>query len=86
MMSNLVDLINAGSIIAGEELIWKRRAEEQAHIAVVNLDGSISTSDGMKHRTPSGAARHLNGGRPVDGWLTWKLKRTGRSISTLRNV
>ncbi|TSA21086.1 MAG: hypothetical protein D4R69_03770 [Actinomycetales bacterium] len=85
-MSNLIDLINAGSINAGEELIWKRRAENQGHFAVVNLDGSISTSDGIKHRTPSGAARHLNGGRPVDGWLTWKLKRTGKSLSSLRSV
>ena len=85
-MSNLVDLMNAGLINAGEELIWKRRAEKQAHHAVVNLDGSISTSDGIKHWTPSGAARHLNGGRPVDGWLTWKLIRTGKSLSSLRNI
>ena len=85
-MSRLIDLMNTGSIHAGEELIWKRRAENQVHLAVINLDGSISTSDGIKHRTPSGAARHLNGGRPVDGWLTWKLKRTGKSLSSLRSV
>jgi len=83
-MSNLNDLINSGSIVVGEELTWRRRTENQVHTAVINAGGSITTSDGKIHRTPSGAARHLNGGKPVDGWLTWKLKRTGKSLASLR--
>jgi len=84
-MSKLIDLINAGLVTSGEELIWVRRVAKKQHLAVVNADGSISTEDGKTHRTPSGAAKHLNGNKPVDGWLAWKIKRTGVSLGSLRN-
>jgi len=84
-MSKLIDLINAGLVTSGEELIWIRRVAKKQHLAVVNADGSISTEDGKTHRTPSGAAKHLNGNKPVDGWLAWKIKRTGVSLGSLRN-
>jgi hypothetical protein len=83
-MSKIVDLIKKGDLIAGTELIWNRRVAKQIHIAVINQDGSISTSDGVRHKTPSGAAKHLNGNKPVDGWLAWKVKSSGLSLSTLR--
>jgi hypothetical protein len=50
----------------------------------LNADGTITTTDGKKHKTPSGAAKHLNGNKPVDGWLAWKVKSSGLSLSTLR--
>ena len=84
-MSSLKDLIKSGFIQANEELIWKRRIENTTHSAVVNIDGSITTSDGQNHKTPSGAAKHLNGGKPVDGWLVWKLKSSGHSLASLRS-
>ena len=84
-MSKIVDLLKLGSLTAGQELIWNRRVAKQFHIATVNQDGSITTSDGMKHKTPSGAAKHLNGNKPVDGWLAWKLKSTGNSLASLRD-
>jgi hypothetical protein len=84
-MSKIVDLLQKGSLTAGEELIWNRRVAKQIHLAIVNQDGSITTSDGMTHRTPSGAAKHLNGNRPVDGWLAWKIKSSGFSLATLRD-
>jgi hypothetical protein len=80
----LSELIKSGLISAGEELIWNRKVAKQIHIAKVNQDGSISTADGVKHKTPSGAAKHLNGNKPVDGWLAWKIKSTGVSLSSLR--
>jgi hypothetical protein len=84
-MSKVVDLINSGVLKAGQELIWNRRVAKQIHVAIVNQDGSISTADGVKHRTPSGAAKHLNGNKPVDGWLAWKIKNTGAPLSSLRS-
>jgi hypothetical protein len=30
------------------------------------------------------AAKHLNGNKPVDGWLVWKIKNTGQSLASLR--
>ena len=84
-MSKIVDLLKSGVLTSGQELIWNRRVAKQIHIATVNQDGSITTSDGVKHRTPSGAAKHLNGNKPVDGWLAWKLKSTGNSLADLRD-
>ena len=83
-MSKVVDLVNSGFLKAGQELIWNRRVAKQIHIAIVNHDGSISTADGVKHRTPSGAAKHLNGNKPVDGWLAWKVKSSLVSLAALR--
>lgn len=84
-MLKVVDLIRRGSISVGEELIWTRRVVRESHIAIVNEDGSITTSDGVKHKTPSGAAKHLNGNKPVDGWLAWKIKKSGTSLGSLRS-
>ena len=83
-MSKVVDLIQKGSLAGGQELIWNRRVAKQIHLATVNQDGSITTEDGVNHKTPSGAAKHLNGNKPVDGWLAWKVKSTGQTLSSLR--
>ena len=85
-MSKVIDLVEKGSLNAGQELIWNRRVAKQIHLAIVNQDGSITTADGVKHRTPSGAAKHLNGNKPVDGWLAWKIKSTGASLASLREA
>jgi hypothetical protein len=82
---NLKDLIKAGCLHAGEELIWNRRVVKATHIALVNGDGTLVTSDGISHRTPSGAAKHLNGNKPVDGWIAWKSKEQGKSLAELRS-
>ena len=83
-MSKIVDLLESGSLSAGQELIWNRRVAKQVHLAVVGQDGSITTVDGVKHKTPSGAAKHLNNDKPVDGWIAWRLKNSGEQLSTLR--
>jgi hypothetical protein len=85
-MAKVVDLIKSGSLTAGQEIIWNRRVAKETHLATVNQDGSITTADGIKHKTPSGAAKHLNGNKPVDGWLAWKIKSTGNSLASLRQA
>ena len=85
-MSKIIDLVKKGSLNAGQELIWNRRVAKQIHLATVNQDGSITTADGVRHRTPSGAAKHLNGNKPVDGWLAWKIKSSGASLASLREA
>ena len=84
-MSKIADLLKSGALSPGQELIWSRRVAMQIHTAIVNSDGSITTSDGIKHKTPSGAAKHLNGGKPVDGWLAWKVKSNSVSLAELRS-
>lgn len=83
-MAKVKDLLRKGLLNAGQELIWDRRVMRKIHVAVVNHDGSITTSDGIKHKTPSGAAKHLNGNKPVDGWLVWKVKSSLVSLAELR--
>ena len=79
------DLIKAGLLNAGDALVWKRRVQGTSHTATIKSDGTIETSDGKIHKTPSGAAKHLNGNKPVDGWLAWKLKSTGETLSAVRD-
>jgi len=85
-MSKVIDLLKKGSLTPGQELVWNRRVAKQIHLATVNQDGTITTADGVKHKTPSGAAKHLNGNKPVDGWLAWKIKSTGDSLASLRDA
>jgi hypothetical protein len=81
---NFSELIKAGIIPIGTELVWKRRVQGETHTATV-AHNSIRTADGKLHKTPSGAARHLNNGKPVDGWKVWKIKDSGILIDLLRN-
>jgi len=83
-MANLRDLIKLGLIPAGAEIVWHRRGANVTHNAIINENGFITTSDGMKHKTPSGAAKHLNNGKPVDGWIAWKLKSNKVSLNEVR--
>ncbi len=76
-------LVSGGLIPNGTELIWKRRVQGDAHSATI-VNGAIQTADGKLHKTPSGAARHLNNGNPVDGWKVWRIKSTGLLIDTFR--
>jgi hypothetical protein len=73
-MKSIRDLVQSGTLKEGQKLVWNRRMSKQIHNATVNADGSITTSDGVKHKSPSGAAKHLNGNKPVDGWLAWKIE------------
>ena len=77
------ELVKSGAIPIGTELVWKRRIQGETHTAIV-LDGTIRTTDGKLHKSPSGAARHLNNGKPVDGWKVWKIRESGILIDTFR--
>ena len=37
-----------------------------------------------KTKDMTGAAKHLNNDKPVDGWIAWRLKNSGEQLSTLR--
>jgi hypothetical protein len=83
-VTTIRDLLKAGILKEGDALIWNRRIQGKIHIAVVT-NGFIQTIDGKLHKSPSGAARHLNAGKPVDGWYVWKVKNTGALLDTFRN-
>ena len=77
-------LLDLGLLNSGEIVIWNRRSLKTSLQATIESDGSLLTEDGKRHRTPSGAAKYLNGNKPVDGWLVWKVKRNGLSLSNIR--
>lgn len=81
----LVDLLKAGVLRPGDELVWKRRVAKTSHIAVVEKDGTLTTADGVSHKSPSGAAKHLNKNKPIDGWLAWKKREGEISLAELRS-
>lgn len=85
-MTSMKQLLQSGSVSAGDKLIWSRRVLKSAHEALINQDGTISTSDGKKHKTPSGAAKHLNQDKPVDGWIAWRHEKSGKKLAELRSA
>jgi len=42
---NLRDLLKAGLLQPGEELVWSRRVMKTAHTAVISKDGLLTTTD-----------------------------------------
>lgn len=82
-MANLRDLIETGYINVGEQLEWVRPLKGLRYTAVVGKDGAITTSDGIEHKSPSGAARHFYK-KPIDGWTAWRLIRNGKSLAEIR--
>ena len=82
-MSTLRELVDKGLLSPNAELVWHRRSKAVTYTAIVQSDGSLLTSDGIAHKTPSGAARHF-GKKPVDGWNVWKIKGTELSLASLR--
>jgi len=82
-MPTLLDLIKAGLINDGEVLYWEQPRLGLFHKAVVQKNGKLRTSDGVEHRSPSGAARHFYK-KPIDGWSNWRVERTNERLSDIR--
>jgi hypothetical protein len=78
-------LVSAGLLASGDLLVWSKKASPILMEAVVQPSGLLKTKDGKLHRTPSGAARWLIG-RPVDGWLVWRLQRNGLLLHDIRDL
>lgn len=55
-------------------------------MARLREDGAIVTEDGSAHKSPSGAARHLNGNKPIDGWNVWVVVASGKRLSEIREL
>jgi hypothetical protein len=80
----LTKLLNDGSLVAGDVIVWKRPKVGSIFEATVLPNGKIETSDGLTHNSPSSAARHLNGGVAINGWRVWKVIRLKKSLLDLR--
>ncbi len=52
--------------------------------AKINDRGLIELQDGSTFSTPSGAARAINGGKNINGWIRWKRTSDSKSLAELR--
>lgn len=86
LMLRLRDLLEAGIITAGDDLVWKRRHSRVVFTAKILPNGIIKTSDGVLHSSPSMAARHVNMGKSTNGWRVWQLSTSKQSLFELRKI
>jgi hypothetical protein len=85
-MLRLRDLLEAGLVSAGDDLIWERRNSRLKFTAKILPYGMIKTMDGVVHNSPSMAARHVNMGKSTNGWRVWQLATTKQSLYDLRSI
>ena len=72
------DLIDAGLVAAGDELVTMRRGRD--HRAKVMPDGTIRVGEST-YQSLSGAAKAASGNTAEPGWEFWALQRGGPPIS-----
>jgi hypothetical protein len=77
------DLLDAGLVKAGDELVWHRRNQGVRHTARIRIDGTIGLADGRVYANPSGAATAL-GGNHQNGWSAFRRVSDGRTLGELR--
>jgi hypothetical protein len=81
----LGDLIEAGLLPLGAELVWNRPRLGHTHAATVTPAGAIKLSDGRVFATPSKAGIEAAGVASLDGWLAWRVgSANGKTLDDLR--
>lgn len=80
----LSELLRAGLLSPDTDIVW-RRYSGVTHKAKVTADGRIEIANGNICPTPTAAARMLNGDRPVNGWVAWRVgDKKGPTLSQVR--
>jgi hypothetical protein len=67
------DLLDAGLLSGGEEIVWDRPRLGQRFYAKVLVNGGIELADGRRYASPSLAAKNAADVPSVDGWYVWKV-------------
>jgi len=71
----LSDLVEAGYLRFGDELVWTRPKVGTKYTATVTEDGSLLMEDGRIFASPSMAAMRSANLVAYDGWLAWRVPR-----------
>jgi hypothetical protein len=79
----IADLLDAGLVTSGEEVVWSRRNLGVRHTARIQRDGTLLLADGRLFANPSGATTAL-GGNHQNGWTAWRRVSDGRTLGDLR--
>jgi Restriction Enzyme Adenine Methylase Associated len=69
----LADLLDAGLLHDGDELIWTRPRVGEEYRAFLTHDGGLRLDDGRVFSSPSRAAKEAAGVAAYDGWHAWRL-------------
>lgn len=77
------DLVHAGLLSPGSELIFHRPRIGDTYRASVTEQGLLRLPDGEEFVTPSTAATAASG-TPADGWFAWTLAESGEPLDSLR--
>jgi hypothetical protein len=85
-MASLRDLLKSGAISVGDVLVWEKKQSKTVHTVTVQADGTLKASSGAIYRTPSNAAKQLNGGIAINGWRVWRLQRNSKSLLEIRET
>jgi len=78
------DLVRAGLLAPGAELVFRRPRIGDTHRAFVTDDGRLRLADGEEFTTPSTAATAATGSPAIDGWFAWTLTDSGEPLDSLR--
>jgi Restriction Enzyme Adenine Methylase Associated len=79
----LAELLEAGLIKMGDEVVWNRRNLGVRHTARICINGTLILADGRTYANPSGATTAL-GGNHQNGWSAFRLVSDGRTLGELR--
>lgn len=79
----IAELLDAGLVTAGEELVWNRRYLGVRHTARIQSDGTLVLADGRVYANPCGATTAL-GGNHQNGWSAFRRVSDGRTLGDLR--
>ena len=79
----IADLLDAGLLVAGDTLRFRRPRRGENHRAVVTASGALALDGGQEFRSPSRAATVAADLRAVDGWHAWTTA-SSRSLDSLR--
>lgn len=69
----LPDLVEAGLLKEGVEIVWPRPRLGQEYRARITADGQIALPDGREFSTPSAAAMAAANMASYDGWHAWRV-------------
>jgi hypothetical protein len=79
----IAELLDAGLVTAGKEVVWDRRNLGGQHIARIRADGTLILEDGRVYANLSGAITAL-GGYHQNGWSAFRRTSDGRTLGDLR--
>ncbi|GAA0908516.1 restriction system modified-DNA reader domain-containing protein [Virgisporangium aurantiacum] len=79
----LTDLVEAGLLKPGQELLYRQSAR-RTHRSVVTNRGRLRLDDGREFDTPSAAAVAAAEVTAVAGWIAWSLAGGGPTLHDLR--